>query len=417
MLQNLRLEDIPVNFDEQAYVIAKPEARAFQKTFCQLNGIPDRVRLYAHFLTYSDLPFDFSVLRSLFTRNDYERCYSALVSKLSTIIAQKSYYPLGFWLVESASHLNKHRELEVCLSKELDTATKRKCLAALGCQRYGSTESRFLIFYAFNENYIDAFKVSIASLVAANRELLPSLFFVFGFDLRCNISLKSFLDDLGIVYEILDTSIYTDLPLKEEYGTESEFTLDRSAYYRIFVLRDILNLRPDDFQKALYLDADTLVVGELVELLHTPLKTPLAAKAENYSVERIKLAKARSDINLYFNSGVLLFDLKNPTLEGCLAETIDVVFNRAEDLIMHDQCALNIGFNGSVTELPAKYNYMLHAKEVINLNDELVVLHFTGRLKPWQNSYQDDSFFKGIWDTYYRLVVHKSRQEGLRVVQ
>lgn len=405
MLEDLQLKDVPESFDEKQYAENQPEAASFKLTFCKLNNIPDRVRLYCHFLS-KQKSFDFSVVRSLFTTKKYEACYAQLVTDLPRIL-REPYYPLGYWLVSSAKNIENSLDLIARLEDQQKTTTCKKCLnAVLTAIGKKPTVAKSIIFYACNYSYFEAFKVSITSLVNSNSVILENLLIVIGYDNTFEFDiLASFMAALGnVAYELVDMSPYRSLQLKEEYGTQSEHILDMSAYYRIFLLKQLVDKYKGRYTKALYLDADTLVIGDIEPLLTSKQRLPVLACFENATDEQVKKTKAVNDVDCYFNSGVMLFDLEHPQLVNCIDKAIDAAMNHTDKLMFQDQCALNIGFNRCVDRLDDIYNFMLHSKLVLELNKEIVIFHFTGRLKPWNVEYQANSSFNCIWRLLHGLL-------------
>lgn len=405
LIQKLTVEDVPHSFDENQYVLNRPEAAAFQKTFCQRHKIPDRVRLYVHSLTQVK-SFDFVTVRASFLAEDYEACYQALSNDLFRVINHPTYEPLGYWLVESAIKTGKSQELIDSLEPYKKVATAKKCLNVLLGESPCKLRQQCVVFYAFESSYTDAFKVSITSLVNANKTILDQLTIVVGLDPSVDyVEVSSFLNRLPVRYKLIPMDEYASLELKESYGHHDEIKLNKSAYYRIFLFKHLLSNYQNIYNKALYLDADTLVISSLEELFLLDLEQPLHAASEDSANHLVLQTKALNFLTDYFNSGVLLFDLQHPMLLQLIDKTIETAIKKQHRLVLQDQCALNIGFDGFVGELPIQYNYMLHSNPTTASSNQINIIHFTGRTKPWQRAYQDKTIFGELWNSFYRLVV------------
>ena len=99
--------------------------------------------------------------------------------------------------------------------------------------------------------------------------------------------------------------------------------------------------------------------------------------------ESLKLENSK-----YFNAGVMLIDYKKWTNKNMLKNLIDITKNRKEDLVFWDQDVLNIYFDGEYLELSKYLNYKLDSspyqeKEKIVLNNEVRLIHYSGKFKPW----------------------------------
>lgn len=396
---NLKLSDVPKSFNEVQYAAGRVAAQAFMKTFCLEHGISDRVRLYYHYLKFQHTFVNFLKCKNDFIEKKYEDCYQELASKLNSVINASNYYPLGHWLVESSFKLGYQQELDEKLKTAANTKTKRKILKVLDEKLGRSIQIEgAVIVYAFNNSYKVPFFTSIYSFVSSNRANLDKLHFVVGIDVSTEeAEVAKFLSRLGVSFKIYNMENCCNVELRESYDNNTEFILDKSCYYRIFLLKQLIQEVEGGFKKALYVDSDTLVLGDVSELLALKMETPIMAKNEKTTEEAVKKAKSINKIDYYFNSGVILFDLANKQTKKGLELTVDAAKHKQNKLMLQDQCALNIGFNGSVSPLPENYNFMLHMHEFVNTEQEAKILHFTGRIKPWEPHYVDNPFFKGVW--------------------
>lgn len=404
IIQQLTLEDVPLSFDEKQYAIKKPEALAYQKTFCQRHNIPDRVRLYVHSLTQNH-SFNFEEVRSLFLNESYDLCYQALISDLFRVVNHPNYDPLGYFLVESAIKTGRKQELIDRLAPYSKVSTAQKCLNVLLDGSPARLKQPCLVFYAFESSYVEAFKVSIASFILANKPILNCLTLLIGFDPNVDSEeIAEFLADFPVRYRLFPMQQCADLDLKESYGHDPVVKLNKSAYYRIFLLKQIVQEYKNTHHKALYLDADTLTLTSLEDLFLTEMQKPLQATNEEQNNQLVMKAKALNFLTDYFNSGVLLFDLQHPLLPQLVDKTIQVATTQQHRLVLQDQCALNIGFEDHVDLLPDQYNYMLHSNPYTVSCKQVSIMHFTGRVKPWQRAYQDKTIFGEMWKSFHRLV-------------
>ena len=177
--------------------------------------------------------------------------------------------------------------------------------------------------------------------------------------------------------------------LDPSYGLFTSGTeLAASAYYRIFYARHLLEA--GEVTRAVYLDSDVLVRGDLSELFAWDLDgAPLAARREAVRPE-VRQAAALHGMapEAYFNSGVLALDLSHPEAGPALDASIHAVLDEGTTLLFHDQCALNIGFKGRVGYLPERFNHFLPPDLADGPVDaDAAIVHFLDRPKPWEATY------------------------------
>ena len=105
------------------------------------------------------------------------------------------------------------------------------------------------------------------------------------------------------------------------------------------------------------------------------LKESLYAYLEDQDATSVVESKMLNGISKYFNSGVLLINAKSDSVRSQIKDAIANT-NKQENLIMHDQCALNIAFNNNFGMLKDKYNFLVHHQN-LNFEDaaDIVLLH------------------------------------------
>ena len=126
-----------------------------------------------------------------------------------------------------------------------------------------------------------------------------------------------------------------------------------------------------------------------------------------------------SDVKNFFNSGVLLMDLRNMRKEPELKNLfINEARYRHKDRYYHDQDVFNFVLEGKTKLLPQKFNlnYFLyfpqHIKNVpLHIQEEFLtnlqkkdicILHYNGNPKPWESNVFDN-WLSDLWWKYARL--------------
>ncbi|MBO4563960.1 MAG: hypothetical protein J5720_00835 [Bacteroidaceae bacterium] len=134
-------------------------------------------------------------------------------------------------------------------------------------------------------------------------------------------------------------------------------------------------IMPDYVHRLLFVDADTVVAGSVRELNHLDMGgaalgvVPAALKKEELAKKSVKL---ESGNKIYFNSGVLLYDLDNWRRENCHQMILDMLQKKI-NLDWPDQNLLNNAIPERIIKcLPLKFNYLTH---YYHPKQELYMLH------------------------------------------
>ncbi len=202
------------------------------------------------------------------------------------------------------------------------------------------------------------------------------------------------LRDQGFSVSIVPASeIVADTSaLSPAYGMfTSGHMLAQAAYYRIFFARHLQRLGL--YSRAVYIDGDILVRRPLDGLFTAAMSgQPLAARVETPRPEVSRAIRLHGfEADLYFNSGVLLFDLANDRLEAALEAATAAISDTRVKLLLHDQCALNLGFRNSFLRLGTAWNTPVgEATRLADLPPDAAVLHYLDRPKPWSAAYDGE---------------------------
>lgn len=199
------------------------------------------------------------------------------------------------------------------------------------------------------------------------------------------------------------------------------WNLPISSYYRIF-LADIL----PDVDRIIYLDADTLLTGDLTELWRTDLEGNFLAACLD---ERAYMKKVFSVLNPrrreYFNSGVLVFDLCLFRKYKTINDFLDFLVDTADLYELGDQDALNLYFLDAVKLLDSSWNYGVPSYKEYGQINNINLLHFYGKAKPLRSFYDyvsDDKIreFVRLYRKYYHeaaeLTEYKNSNSKISII-
>jgi len=170
-------------------------------------------------------------------------------------------------------------------------------------------------------------------------------------------------------------------------GWEAHLHLSSAAYLRL-LLPDLIAT-----DRLLYIDCDTLVIGNLEELLTIDLRGNLVGAA----LQRLnpgkrtisKIPRAKNDPNI--NSGVMVLDLQRLRDADFLNACKQIYARHKDEIVFADQCIINKFAENRKLVLDDEWNRQIFSNATVNSdfrqvleNGEARVLHYVGSVKPWQ---------------------------------
>ena len=186
---------------------------------------------------------------------------------------------------------------------------------------------------------------------------------------NCEIRFVEMEDRLSIIKDQMSNRLRADY-----------FTL--TIYFRLFIPAMF-----PQYDKGIYLDSDIVVPGDISELYQVDLGGNLLGAAVDPAIVYIAELARHAELcvgvekNQYFNSGVLLMNLKK-LREARIERRFLELFNKYHfDSIAPDQDYLNAMCSGKVTYLPSDWDAMpSEAEEPV---EEPKLVHYNLFAKPW----------------------------------
>ena len=192
------------------------------------------------------------------------------------------------------------------------------------------------------------------------------------------------------------------------------FHYSRAMYYRLLAFK----LLPASLNKVLYLDPDILVINQLRPLYTLDLSRHLYAAAAHTGLTNLstyvnQIRLNTFDAEYYFNSGVILMNLRRLRREVNSAKIFEYIASHGNELILPDQDVFNALYGKHTLSLAdSLYNYDSRRFEAYLLKSggemtmdwvmrNTVILHFCGKRKPWQDSYSGR--FGALYKHYTQL--------------
>ena len=259
---------------------------------------------------------------------------------------------------------------------------------------------KFNIAYAPDDKYINQTIVSMVSAVENNKE--HEIEFIIIHSKLSDNSIKKLQDVPNCKLRLLqvDESIFTSLPLSHWVTVQ--------AWFRI-KLPDMCQ----DLDKILYLDCDTLVLGDLSELFSIDLSDKYLAGVKDVWGVNKYCARLDMKSGVYVNSGMLLFNAEYCRKEGFFDKIVDFANNNAKIIEFCDQDSINKIADENKIVLHPKFNFMdtwwrggyyefegREEEEYLEAKEKPVIAHLTG-LKPAFKGCGNR--FKDNWWEYAKL--------------
>lgn len=182
--------------------------------------------------------------------------------------------------------------------------------------------------------------------------------------------------ELNVSYINIDSEKFINLKNNLKY-------ISIETYYR-YAIADVL----PHLDKALYIDADLVVNGDLRTLWETDLTGYYAAGIKDtYVHNNNHRPKMFEGNDLYVNAGVLLLNLEPLRKENMLKTLITNTIKYENEIKLQDQDIINITFKNKIKELDSIYNFCVeNAKQEKQKHEKAIIIHYNGQKKPWQKN-------------------------------
>ena len=251
------------------------------------------------------------------------------------------------------------------------------------------------IFFAINDKYIKQLCVTIVSILENNKDEFIH-FYILSSDLTEKsknkiLKIKKRYQNWDISFINPDINLFKNLKLNLHH-------ISIDTYFR-YVIADVAQ----HIDKALYLDADLIVNGSLKNLYNSPFNDNYCVAVKDSYIEQIDYKKniGFNDSDLYINAGVLLLNLKK-IRENNLSEKFFKYTAELCDIInFQDQDIINIAFKGNIQEIDNIYNFTSADVENGDKNIYPVVIHYTGKRKPWLKKCTNELAY--LWKKYEKI--------------
>lgn len=289
------------------------------------------------------------------------------------------------------------------------------------------------IVFSANEKYAPYIAVTICSIIKNAAKSYYYQFYILQTELNENIRLR--LEGItGEYYGVKCVDV-------TEWCSDHMYTaayFSKEMYFRLL----IPELFPE-YDKVLYLDCDTVVLGDISELYQNEFSGELLGGVRNLMHQKmrkyVKFSLGLREDN-YINSGVLLFNCEQCRSEKYTEHAFQILGKR-KDFIYPDQDLINVTCENRILYLDPRWNFTWHYRHLqLSSNAELhlteadmelflsyerdpKLIHYTGEIKPWDNAnkYLSDIFWQYAKDSVFlnlfikRLVNGKKIEEDVQL--
>lgn len=243
------------------------------------------------------------------------------------------------------------------------------------------------VFYAVDDNYIPILGASMKSLIEnSSKENKYEIKILYTSVSEKNQERIKKFEQENISIEFVNVSEQLK-EINSKLYTRNYFS--KTTYFRLY----IPELYPQ-YDKAVYIDSDTIVLTDIANLYNEDMEDNLLAAIPDGAVQTVPVFQEYVekvvgviDYNNYFNAGILLMNLKE-LREYKLQEKFLYLLEKVKFEVAQDQDYLNRICKGRVKLLDFSWNRM----PVMGGEDkEIKIVHYNLGFKPW---YFDNVLFQ-----------------------
>ena len=248
------------------------------------------------------------------------------------------------------------------------------------------------IFFACNDRYVPYLDVAILSLIAHVSPRRQYHITVLKTDISAkNQAIIKKHQTENVTIEFYDVAEML-APVRKTLPEMFYFSID--AYYRLFIETAF-----PQYDKAIYLDSDVILLNDIAELYETDVTGKLLAAVYEQNTDRSpEFTNYVEEIigipyNTYFNSGVMVMNLAEFRRQKVQETFLRMLTEYHFDSLAPDQEYLNVICHGQVKYLPTGWNKHSFPEPP---QGELNLCHYALSNKPWH--YADTINGEYFWE-------------------
>ena len=258
------------------------------------------------------------------------------------------------------------------------------------------------VFYTITDDYA---KYAAASINSLMKHADPNRYYriIVMYDKLCwknRLRLRNLVTrNCAIEFHKMGYNLYMQIIVRycAKRSGSGDFFANAVYYYRAFIARIFMQ-----YDKGIYVDSDTILMGDIGELYDMELGDNAVAGRPDLKVamvpEFVDYVEKALDVphTDYINSGVLLMDLKKLRKLHYITRMTDLIKGDA-DLVAPDQDYLNVILKGKIMHLPKAWNLQPEGENPKGAK----LLHYNLSKKPWfhDNVTAGEEFWKAAKGT------------------
>ena len=331
----------------------------------------------------------------------FEVCYDLLFDKIVNNEMMIYNYLINMFLDNDLFDM----DINILLFKQIKAlANAQKCNANI-----------IPVVFATNDNYAPYLSVSIQSIKdkMSNNDFYDIYVFHTSLSLNYQTAIRAMSDEHVSIRFINVTQYVNNLPL---YAC-SHYSVE--MYYRILI-PEILH----KYDKVIYLDCDLIINRNLSDLYKTDISEYVLGviinKISTLAMQKYLKNSLNFSVDKYFNSGVLLLNIKNFEKEDIKNKCFEIL-KTAKRLTCPDQDILNLACEDKCLYLDPKWNFQC-APNNFTLQDKYMsdkyIIHYTSNFKPWNTSFMplSEKFWQIARRTpFYELILQTYMTNTLKI--
>lgn len=193
----------------------------------------------------------------------------------------------------------------------------------------------------------------------------------------CDFTTKLNKIGVDVIYIYIYNIVFSDMPVMK---------FSKEMYYRLIAQY----MLPDDMERILYLDADTVILKDISEFYHQSFDDKYMVACRDFAYESEQITELKNRVGIlpeydYFNSGVLLLNLKKLRADISMDFIMNVCKEKKNVIGNPDQDIFNFLYQGKIKYADENiFNYELRGYRRIKKQDEknIAILHYIA-WKPW----------------------------------
>lgn len=257
-----------------------------------------------------------------------------------------------------------------------------------------------VVVFASDEKFVSGLFVALYSIsVNSSAKQIKIYIIDGGISLKNKSIIKSFFENSNLFIEIvdIDKTIFDDFLISERINSVS--------YYRL----EIPQLLSLEIEKALYLDCDIVVEGDICDLWDIEFGEKILLAVPEMDPESLYVSSPNGlalykelqipSSHLYFNAGVLLMNLYLWRKNSISSNIYEYLIKYKQFVRYHDQDGMNAILWNTWGTLPPEWNAMSSVYSQVT-NDEIglgkndfykvltnpKIIHFYDAEKPWHKN-------------------------------